>query len=414
VNRKIFLPVQLLGWVLLASVLQACNAVTPAPSITHAPLAFTSTAPFEPTATRSPVPAPSATRLPPALPALAKPELVRIVFQNDNDGWGIATNAGGSIVRTVDGGSTWLNANPPGIAGVGSSAVLSVLDTETVWALVPSTDFFAGTLYRTTDGGLSWSSNPVPFGGAFIQFQNGSSGKALAVHGATAGTETVELFQTSDGGTTWVSMYHNDPSQPGASDNLPMAGIKNGMTFVDANTGWVTGSSATAGEIYLYITQNGGTSWSQQKLPLPNGYANEQMMAQAPVFFGKDGTLPVWVYLPDKAVLTFFGSRDGGLTWMGTAAESSQSKQTGITAIADAQHLWSWDGGADLYISADGANTWQTVRPDQDLSGRLSQMQFVPGPAGRYSGWALTRTDEAGHSQLYRTGDGVVWMLLTK
>jgi photosystem II stability/assembly factor-like uncharacterized protein len=313
------------------------------------------------------------------------------------------------VLRTVDGGTTWLNATPPGIGAIGLSAALTVLDTNTAWLLVPGTDFFSGTLYRTGDGGITWSSNVVPFGGALIQFQNGSSGRALADRGAGAGSEAVELFQTSDGGATWISVFHDDPSQPGSSDSLPLGGIKNGMTFLDDQTGWVTGFLPMDGDIYLYITHDGGVSWAKQSVPLPAVYEAYQYLPQTPVFFGKDGFLPLTIYKSGTSDLTFYTTHDGGLTWTGDPANANQVIQPGLPAFADALHIWSWDGGTSLYSTSDGAQTWDDTKPTLDLSGNLSRLEFVPGPAGWFTGWALSRVDEAGNSQLYRTTDSTNW-----
>jgi photosystem II stability/assembly factor-like uncharacterized protein len=336
---------------------------------------------------------------------VSSPALVRIDFQDANNGWGMAANANGYVLRTVDGGRTWLDASPPGVGGLGLSANLAVLNTQTAWALVPGTDFFSGTLFRTGDGGITWSSNTVPFGGAFIQFQDGSHGRALADRGALAGSEAVELFQTSDGGATWNSVFHNEPGQPSSSNSLPLAGIKNGMTFVDANTGWVTGSIPVDGEIYLYITRDGGVSWSQQSLPLPAGYDAYQSLPQAPVFFGKDGFLPLTIYRRDGTEQTFYRTHDGGLSWSGDPANPELVIKTGQPAFADALHIWCWDGSSSLYSSSDDAQTWSVTKPGLDLEGNLSRLEFVPG----FTGWALTRLDDAGHSQLYRTKDGLNW-----
>lgn len=364
----------------------------------------TSTATPEPALTLAPVPTASVTPVSLALPVFAAPVLVRIDFQDAQTGWGIASNANGAVLRTLDGGSTWLDASPPGLGSLGLSANLAVLDANTAWVLAPGTDFFAGTLYRTRDGGITWSSSKVPFGGAYLQFVDSNHGRALAERGAGTGSEAVELFQTSDGGAHWTSVFHNDPGLPGSSDSLPLAGIKNGMIFVDANTGWVTGSIPVDGDVYLYITRDGGVSWSPVSLPLPAGYEKFQYLPQAPVFFGKDGFLPLTIYRPEAADLTFYTTHDGGLTWSG----AGQEVKPGLVAFTDGLHAWCWDGGTTLYTTRDGAQTWDTLQPALDLSGNLSRLEFVPG----FTGWALTRLDDSGHSQLYRTTDGVHWTTL--
>ena len=355
--------------------------------------------------TVTPVPTASAVPATPALPVLASPALVQIDFQDANSGWGIAVNAKGSVLRTVDGGSTWYNATPPGVGRLGVSASLAVLDSNTAWVLAPGTDFFSDTLYRTGDGGVTWSSNTVPFSGAYLQFLDPNTGRALAERDSGAGAEAVELFQTADGGAHWTSVFHDDPGRLGSSDSLPLAGIKNGMSFIDANTGWVTGSVPMDGEVYLYVTRDGGVSWSQQNLPLPAGYEKYQYLTQAPVFFGKEGFLPLTIYRPNEADLTNYTTRDGGLTWSGDPSNPAQVIKPGLPSFADGLHAWCWDGSATMYTSHDGAQTWQDLQPGLDLSGNLSRLEFVPG----YTGWALTRLDETGHSQLYRTTDGLHW-----
>lgn len=402
---------RLFGLLTYMTLLAACSGQAGTlPAVLATAIPTTSAAPATRAAasTATPIPTTSQVTVPPDLPVAASPALARIDFQDAHDGWGIAVNANGSVLRTVDGGNSWLNATPAGIGPIGLSAVLAVLDTQHVWVLTPGTDFFSGTLYRTRDGGISWSSNNVPFAGAFIQFQDGLHGRALAERGAGAGSEAVELFQSSDGGASWTSVFHNDPGLSGSSDSLPLAGIKNGMTFFDGQTGWVTGSLPADGNVYLYVTHDGGVSWSQQALPLPAGYEKYQYLAQAPVFFGKDGWLPLTVYRSGTTDQTFFSSQDGGQTWTGNPANAGSVIKPCLPAFANARQLWCWDGGSSLYSSSDGAQTWTASNPGLDLGGNLSQLEFVPG----YTGWALTRLDEAGHSQLYRTTDGLHWTSL--
>ena len=289
-----------------------------------------------PSPTATLFPTPTATSIPPDLPEVPAPILSQIAFQDESSGWGIGFEHQGAVLRSIDGGATWLDASPPGIGGLGNSAILTSLDVDHAWMLLPGTDFFSGTLYRTTDGGVTWNSNPAPFGFAFLQFLDDSNGYALAGQGFAAGSEAVEMFQTSDGGATWTSLFHNDPNQPGSSDSLPLDGIKNGMTFLDVKTGWITGTRPLAGDIYLYVTRDGGLSWSQQSLPLPAGYAADQFMPQAPVFFGEAGFLPLLTYLPDSPQLSLFTTQDAGLTWSGDPSNPDASIDPGLLAFADA------------------------------------------------------------------------------
>ena len=410
-QRRLFLSILLL-------LLAACSSAPATP----APAAPTRT-PNLPTASPvvsaldTPTPPPAAANVPlptpPDLPVVSSPALVRMNFQDAENGWGIAAGGGGSILRTVDGGTTWLDATPPGLTGIGYSTVLSVLDVNTAWALVPNVDFFTGVLYHTRDGGLTWTSNTTPFGGAFLQFLDPGTGRALAGRGVSLGSNSVEMYQTSDGGATWLSVFNDDPTRPDASGDLPLSGVKNGMTFLDADTGWVTGTRPVAGEVYLFVTRDGGVSWSRQDIPLPAGYATYQYMPQAPVFFGSDGFLPLMVYLSDTTGFTFYTSHDGGTTWIGDPSKAGSLLASGLYAFADALHGWCWDGGTNLVATTDGAQTWGMIHPGLDLGGRLSQMEFVPAVGSGFTGWALTSVDDTGHSQLYRTTDnGITWMSL--
>ncbi len=168
---------------MLVLAMVACNPVQPSANLTGTPVPSTNTpAPTAaPTNTASPDPAEFAGWF----LAHSHP----YYFPDANNGWGVASNGGGFILRTVDGGATWLNATPPGLPVLATRPTLSVLDVNTAWVLVPNADFFTGTLYHTSDGGLTWTSVEVPFGGAKIQFLDASDGLALADRGAGAGSQ---------------------------------------------------------------------------------------------------------------------------------------------------------------------------------------------------------------------------------
>ncbi len=188
-----------------------------------------------------------------------------------------------------------------------------------------------------------------------LQFVDPTTGRMLADRGVGAGSNAVEMYQTQDGGLTWSSVFHNDPTQPGSSDSLPLSGNKNGMTFTDPTTGWVTGTRPVDGDVYLFVTHDGGSSWTQQTIPLPAGYEQYQYMPQAPVFFGNHGFLPLIIYLSNQTELTFYTSQDGGATWLGDPQDANRVVAPGRFSFGDATHAWCWDGGQNLYFTTDGA-----------------------------------------------------------
>jgi photosystem II stability/assembly factor-like uncharacterized protein len=183
---------------------------------------------------------------------------------------------------------------------------------------------------------------------------------------------------------------------------------------LDANTGWVTGSRPMGGDVYLFVTHDGGVSWTQQPIPLPAGYETNWYTPSAPVFFGQDGFLPLIISFPAGNIeQTFYVTHDGGATWSGDPTNANKVVVPGRYAFADALHAWAWDGGGNLYFTTDGAQTWGGMAASLDLSGRLSELDFVPSTTEWFTGWALTSVDDSGHSQLYRTADnGATWTSL--
>lgn len=390
--------------ILLAAAMMACNlqaTVTPAPTEIAA-TEIPTIPPTEEGVTAIPLPA--------GLPVVDAPALIFVDFQDASNGWGLASAGSGSVVRSENSGITWVNVTPPGLTEVGYATRLSILDVNNVWVQVPNADFVSSTLYRTTDGGATWTSNPVPFGGAEIQFLDSNTGRAMADLGAGAGSEAVAIFQTVDGGVTWTQVFVNDPNQPGSSDSLPLSGIKNGMTFVDASNGFITGTRPVDGEIYLYATHDGGTSWAMQALSLPAGYELNQYMPQAPFFFGQDGFLPVIIYFPGGNIeQVFFVTHDGGATWTCDPTNADQVIFPGRYSFSDALTGYSWDGGTTMYFTTNGAQNWGGMGATLDLYESLSRIDFVDA----YTGWALSAQDDTGVSRLFHTIDGgVTWTQL--
>src|SRR5690349_13365283 len=94
---------------------------------------------------------------------------------DSQNGWMITNKF---ILRTMDGGVSWHDVTPPGASALGFGIGASFLDSNRGWVLIgdPNNPVNAGALYRTTDGGIHWDSNAVPFGGGDIHFLDDNNG----------------------------------------------------------------------------------------------------------------------------------------------------------------------------------------------------------------------------------------------
>lgn len=308
-----------------------------------------------------------------------------------------------SILKTVDGGENWTDVTPQGQAGLlisspfcldGQNAVLAFTQESSSQIIV----------CRTTDGGQHWEKAEIDTGpnlssAAKLFFADAEHGWLLAGYGAAMGSEFDELFQTTDGSTTWKSIALSSPTPKSAKD-LPLEGIKTSLVFADRNMGWLTGFSHGNG-IWLYTTADGGVGWTPQNLAVPSGYQAEGGSANSnsPCFFQvQTGLLPVELRGQTPPALVFYLTQDGGKSWQATTpVRSSQEPFRGFqTSIVDAGHAFVSDGYR-LFYSADGMRSFTSVNPNIDLT-NLSQLDFVSNQLG----WGiidgcLWKTTDGGH-----------------
>lgn len=351
---------------------------------------------------------PDAVLLPPTQPAVidlpvsVSPQLTRFHFIDENAGWGVTES---QVVRTADGGLTWMDVSPLVPASFGY-APGHFFDARTAWMLLAADDYTTGTLYRTQDGGSNWNSSAVPFAYASFQFLDPNNGFALASLGAGAGSQAVALYRTSDAGQNWMRLFTDDPTDSASSASLPLGGQKYGFAFLDDSHGWVGGSMPVDGYIFLYETRDGGVTWRETDLSLPAGYELAQTGNSGPQFFSAtEGILIVNLVLPSAPGLATLAYRtsDGGETW--TSGQVIPSGRPADFHTFSNGVAW---GGGQFYVTRDAGQTWGAVVPNQDFSASLGSLQF----ASPLTGWVLT-INEASDPSLYRTTDGgATWALI--
>jgi photosystem II stability/assembly factor-like uncharacterized protein len=143
------------------------------------------------------------------------------------------------------------------------ASAIDFVSPYTGWVVV---DFATGdyALLRTTDGGLSWSrqlSGPAQGSPHYLKFFDVAGGVTALV-----GTRPV-LYRTSDGGRTWTSI----PALSNRSTALS-------WSFVDSDHGWLLADPQTGSPPRLYRTEDRGWTWKD--LGPPAGAADEAFGAR--------------------------------------------------------------------------------------------------------------------------------------
>lgn len=130
--------------------------------------------------------------------------LNEMYFKDVNNGFvgGYENNTNQVLLKTTDNGTTWTEITPDPSATEGIDAIYFV---------TPTTGFAASynTLYTTTNGGASWTSQPTPFHISDMTFSNMNNGFACGSDGTQLGL----MMKTTDGGQSWTNcLSATDPN----------------------------------------------------------------------------------------------------------------------------------------------------------------------------------------------------------
>jgi photosystem II stability/assembly factor-like uncharacterized protein len=378
-------------------VLAGCNiSINSLPTLVPQPAASPTELP--------PTPYPD-TPAPPALdaPRVESPIFIEIQFLNELDAWGITET---EIVRTNDGGVTWYNVTPEDLTETGVTVETFILDKDHVWVQKPDFNNFPnnGLLYHTADGGLTWAISSTPFSGGDLSFIDENNGWMLADLGVGAGSNAVAVFQTGDGGATWIQTYTNDPNNPEAGDSLPLGGLKADLVPLNMQTAWVGGVVYSPGTVYLYRTEDGGRNWSPVHLELPAGAENSELSMdenQMRFVSPQDGFLVLRIS-GEATQTAVYMTTNGGDTWTRTP---TLIPEAGMADFLSAEEMIIYNG-EQFYVTRDAAKTWTTVSPDIVFGDSFVTMDFIDPNTG----WVVT-LDPSENRSLYRTNDGgTTWL----
>ena len=161
------------------------------------------------------------------------------------------------VYKTTDGGVTWVQQPGP-LQGPASFADNVYFWTENIGMCHGDLKDGYFECYTTTDGGVTWTRVPLAnFSGAtLLSGEAGWTGVIEATGTSTVlfGSNKGTLYKSDDYGLHWVA------SQTGAPTTGNFGGI-NEIAFKDPDHGLV-GYNNASGEFDLFETTNGGTTWA--------------------------------------------------------------------------------------------------------------------------------------------------------
>jgi photosystem II stability/assembly factor-like uncharacterized protein len=329
-------------------------------------------------------PTPTPTKIPAGV--VPSPVINKLFMFNETNGWALGNDY---VLRTTDGGVTWYNMIMPSLPSIRSAYFRN---SNKGWVLTND------SIYRTSDGGTTWTRYDVPFNGGHIQFLDDNNGFVLSGEGIGMQKHPVYLYQTTNGGATWTLKFAHDPNKP--NNGLPVSGHKNGMSFRNTSTGWV-GGDVPADGVYIFKTTNTGATWAQQPLTLPAGNESAITSTTAPIFFGaNDAILPVRMDGNAGRGLFLYITRNGGSTWsLAPAFAPAYSHNFDFVSINDG---FVWDGVAGAFhVTHNSGASWQQVASNVNFGEVVRTMDFV----STSTGWVYD-TDDNGNGALFRTTDG--------
>ena len=304
----------------------------------------------------------------------------------------------GAILHTTQGVRSWLVASPPltgwqliAVAFLSADAA-RVLSTAAAGDAAPSGVSTAQEVdcWATADGGVSWTRmgtfvvpvSPDPEYGS-LDFVDAEHGWWSLMPGGVGETSQLSLYRTVDGGVHWSEVARAPGIAPGgegpATATIPGGCEINGAVFVDATTGWLTGTCGDAQD-YLYVSHDGGATWTSQGLP-PSGSTGIAVTTSPRFSSPLDGVMVTEIVGSIYPTAFLYVTRDGGNTWTAhpTPANEEQSvdfvdPDEGWLLMLNEEEILNGVGETALYATHDGGRSWALLTGSEPLGTGLESL----------------------------------------
>ncbi len=199
---------------------------------------------------------------------------------------------------------------------------LDAVDRRTAWASGGSISGGAGSVWRTTDGGETWTDvSPPGTTGLSLRDVEARDGDTAVVLSIGNG-EASRIWRTDDGGRTWTETFRN----------TVQAAFYNCLDFYPGGRRGLAVSDPVGGKFRILATEDGGRSWDvlpTAGMPDSTGEANFSASGDCLVVAGRDAWFGTG---GDRARV--FHSTDRGLTWEATDSMIRAGAAAGVFGLA--------------------------------------------------------------------------------
>ena len=253
---------------------------------------------------------------------------------------------------------------------------VSAASDRVVWA-----SGAGGTVVRTEDGGTTWRKLTIP-DAEKLDFRDVDAIDARTAYALSIGAGAASrIYKTTDAGAHWTLQFTNDD---------PKA-FYDAMTFWDADHGLAV-SDSVEGKFVILTTRDGGAHWARVPADtLPPALPNEGAFAGSGTNIAVFGRDTAWIGTGASTKSRVLRTSDGGRTWSISDTPLVTSASAGIFSVAFRDTAHGIVVGGDYRketdatdvaaVTSDGGATW-TI--STGLSGFRSVVAHLPGDSASW------------------------------
>lgn len=318
-------------------------------------------------------------------------EISNINMKDEKRGWSHDDN---KLLRTDDGGSSWVNASPK-LESLKADEYF-ILDEKVAWIYQQENEIV--NIYYTNDGGENWISNTTIIEGSNprLYFLNENEGWLMTTKGTSMFIEEVLLYRSEDSGATWEKIESNIQEY--------LEGRKEKIFFKNQEEGWVSLDLVEKQKIWLLHTKDGGESWKKQFLQIDQAFEMEYSYIDTPIFVDKNnGILLIHTTCHSIPCTLFYFTKDGGEGWQyASTLTHGNAHRLLMVDMVDQQTIWAAHQQG-LYLSVDLGMHWEKISINlfNKEQIEIEQIDFI----SKQAGWIIVKT-AANQFKLLFTNDG--------